>query len=387
MKTKNHTDEVVSDFEWRFVEQIEDLGDLGTEGFQLRVSDHAKPYLGYDHHHTYHYYDLASLTKILFTTHEVMRLQDEKKLKLSDSVRKHLLWYPHDLSVAQLLNHTSGLLWWKPFYEMINLKLGTVEKRLWLQKEISQIAPELTSKATYSDINFILLGFLIEELRDLPLLQCFQQLKKLGVHGEMHFKVNDSEVTKKAISKNEVSKKGVLKKGASKKDLVSRNVSTDSYAPTEKCAWRKRTLRGEVHDDNTWALGGVSSHAGLFGTVDDVQRWGDELLKALSSRKNNFGVSAETLKKFTDRSLPHSVGDWGYGFMKPTPGGCSGGEFLSDQAFGHTGFTGVSLWIDPKIGRVISLLSNRVYPTRENKLFVSQRPKIHNSIWLAKENS
>lgn len=374
VQTKS-SDETISPFEWRFLEYIESLGKIGAEGFQIRVSDNFKSILKFDYHHTYEIYDLASLTKIIFTVHEMMRLFDEGRYTLEQSVQKILPWYPFPIAIGELLNHTSGLKWWVPFYQEMPRDLSPVFRRLWLQSELRHYGPEsgndkesvgkkgnetkgtITKRsAVYSDLNFLVLGYLIEELRQKPLFRCFEDLKSLGSHGEIHFRPIDS---------NQAQQK--------------------SIAPTEKCPWRKKVLRGEVHDDNTWALGGVSSHAGLFGSCDDVDEWGNQLLRAYWGLENKFGVTTKTVRRFTRRSLVPSLGDWGLGFMLPTAGSCSGGEFLSSQSFGHTGFTGVSLWIDPKINRVITLLSNRVHPSREDRTFISIRPKIHNGVWLSEK--
>ena len=136
-------------------------------------------------------------------------------------------------------------------------------------------------------------------------------------------------------------------------------------------------MRGEVHDENTWALGGVAPQAGLFGTIGDLSNWGLELRKAVMGKRNGL-CSEKTAKLFTKRRTPVTQGDWGLGFMKPGKNS-SAGKF-SKSSFGHLGFTGTSIWIDPKRDLVVSILSNRVHPTRDNIEIRKLRPLIHNIV-------
>jgi CubicO group peptidase (beta-lactamase class C family) len=155
------------------------------------------------------------------------------------------------------------------------------------------------------------------------------------------------------------------------------------YAPTEKDEWRKKTLQGEAHDENTWSLGGVAPHAGLFGPIEELSRWGLLLRRAMRGEKSNAFPSPQTVAKFTKRAIPKARGDWALGFMMPTKGSASCGPLFSPKSVGHTGFTGTSLWYDPTQDLLVTILSNRVHPTRENREFLQLRPKIHT--WIAEE--
>ncbi|MCM2283108.1 MAG: serine hydrolase, partial [Bdellovibrionaceae bacterium] len=151
------------------------------------------------------------------------------------------------------------------------------------------------------------------------------------------------------------------------------------YAPTEFCPWRKKTIQGEVHDENTWVLGGVAPHAGLFGTLDDLSRWG--LCLRSSLRGGSGGLARpETVARFARRALPRARGDWALGFMLPGLKGASCGKYFSRLSVGHLGFTGTSLWYDPRRDLLVTVLSNRVHPTRENKLFPQLRGFLHDSV-------
>jgi CubicO group peptidase (beta-lactamase class C family) len=134
-------------------------------------------------------------------------------------------------------------------------------------------------------------------------------------------------------------------------------------APTERDPWRGRHIRGEVHDENASRLGGVSAHAGLFSSANDLARFARALLSggALDGRRV---VGATTIREFTrvqDALLSHRALGW------ETPNGTnSAGRLMRRPAFGHTGFTGTSIWVDPASDRFVILLTNRVNPSREN---------------------
>jgi CubicO group peptidase (beta-lactamase class C family) len=150
------------------------------------------------------------------------------------------------------------------------------------------------------------------------------------------------------------------------------------YAPTEFDRIRGGIMQGEVHDENAWSLRGVAPHAGLFGTIDDLSEFGLAVRKALAG-KRSF-VSEKTAHRFSRRSVPRSRGDWALGWMMPSRPQSSCGQYFSSRSIGHTGFTGTSLWYDPKRDLLVTILSNRVYPTRENREFVSLRPMLHNFV-------
>jgi serine-type D-Ala-D-Ala carboxypeptidase len=137
----------------------------------------------------------------------------------------------------------------------------------------------------------------------------------------------------------------------------------ERIAPTERDPWRQRHLRGEVHDENAYALGGVAGHAGLFSTAEDLARFARMYLNG-GELDGVRVLRPETIALFTkaqDSTLSHRALGW----ETPT-GSNSGGRHMSKRAFGHTGFTGTSIWIDPGRDLFIILLTNRVNPTREN---------------------
>jgi CubicO group peptidase (beta-lactamase class C family) len=148
-------------------------------------------------------------------------------------------------------------------------------------------------------------------------------------------------------------------------------------APTEQDPWRGRLIAGEVHDENAWALGGVAGHAGLFGTAAAVGAYARHLLQVLDGRTGAF--ARDTLTTFITRraDVPGSSRALGWDTMLPTS---SCGTRMSSRAFGHTGFTGTSLWIDPERGAYVVLLTNRVHPTRANQQIKQVRAALHDAV-------
>jgi CubicO group peptidase (beta-lactamase class C family) len=151
-------------------------------------------------------------------------------------------------------------------------------------------------------------------------------------------------------------------------------------APTEDDAWRGRRLVGEVHDENAYALGGVAGHAGLFGTAAAVGAQARHLLQVLDGRTGV--VRRDTLLEFVTRrsDIPGSSRALGWDTALPTS---SCGPRMSATAFGHTGFTGTSLWIDPERRIYVVLLTNRVHPTRRNDGIARVRPQVHEAVLSA----
>ena len=136
-------------------------------------------------------------------------------------------------------------------------------------------------------------------------------------------------------------------------------------------------VRGEVHDENAYALGGIAPHAGLFGTAPDLARFAQMLLNGGVYDHHRI-VSRETVELFTRRAgVPESSRALGWDTVSE---GSSGGTLLSPRAFGHTGFTGTSMWMDPERQLFVILLSNRVHPTRENNLIRQVRPAVADAV-------
>jgi CubicO group peptidase (beta-lactamase class C family) len=146
----------------------------------------------------------------------------------------------------------------------------------------------------------------------------------------------------------------------------------DRIAPTEMDPWRGRVLRGEVHDENAAIMDGVSGHAGLFASADDLLTFAEWMLQADG---RTVGLRPSVLHEFTRRQSLVPGSSRALGWDTPSPGG-SAGSRLSSHSYGHTGLTGTSIWIDPERRLAIILLSNRVNPTRNNRQWIPVRGKI-----------
>jgi len=288
-------------------------------------------------------FDLASLTKVVATTPMVMQQVERGVLALDDPVSGHIAaWHGDDradVTLRDLLAHCSGLPAWRPFFRELK---GRAEYEAAIAAEPLEYPPR--TKSVYSDLDFMLLGFIVDGR--LPLAERFAlMLSQMGIVEEIQFEPP-------ALWHARI-------------------------APTEYDVWRGRLLVGEVHDENAAALGGIAGHAGLFGTAAAVGSYARHLLQVLDGRSG--AVRRTTLEEFiTKRSdVPGSSRALGWDTMLPTS---SCGSKMSPRAFGHTGFTGTSLWIDPEKNVYVVLLTNRVHPTRENDAIRQVRPAVHDAV-------
>ncbi|MBN8706712.1 MAG: serine hydrolase [Bacteroidetes bacterium] len=290
-------------------------------------------------------YDLASLTKVLATTLSLMKLYDQNRLNLdsrltdffpeiSDSAKKKI-------TLRNLLTHTSGFESWRPFH-----LLGEPSKTEIINTILNaKLAYQPGDSSIYSDWNFILLAQIVEKISGLPLDQFAYQ--------EIYSPLN---------LKNTLF------------NPSSRELTT--IAPTEiDSVWRKRLVQGTVHDETAQLLGGVSGHAGLFSTIQDVSVIVQMLLNKGEYRSSRV-FSPETIDLFTKLSSGKDLRGLGWDIKSPK-GYTSAGTLMGSKTYGHLGFTGTSLWIDPEMKIGVVVLSNRVYPTRANKKISAFRPKIY----------
>jgi CubicO group peptidase (beta-lactamase class C family) len=257
---------------------------------------------------------------------------------------------------------------WRPYYKEIARQehegkvnfLGSRSAREFvynqIQREKLEAAPG--QKAIYSDLGFILLGEIIEEVCGTGLDQYCQEniFRPLGL--SRTFFVN-----------LEIMRRHNLEP------------VREVFAPTESCPWRKKVLCGEVHDDNAYAMGGVAGHAGLFASIRDVDRLVTTLVECYRG-KNTFlpvGLVCEFWTR--EGTVPGST--WALGWDTPSEAGASCGTHFSPHSIGHLGFTGTSVWIDLEKSVHVILLSNRVHPRRANNKIHAFRPLIHDLVMEA----
>lgn len=306
-------------------------------------------------------YDLASLTKPLATTLSLLCLLKEGKIHLKD--RLHT-FFPgripstkKEITLASLLCHSSGFPAHRPYFREIIRSENKRETLFALLME-EPLVYETGSRSLYSDLGFMLLGLIIEKIS--------------GMSQDVFFKERLSEP---------LGLSGKIFYGAvlSDKERLCREKDMEHYAFMEECPFRQRMLRGEVSDENAYALGGVAGHAGLFGTIEGVLLYVVHLLDQWKERERHPGYRNSDLGDFLKKqNIPGST--WALGFDTPSAVNSSAGKYLSATSIGHLGFTGTSFWIDPVRDLVVVLLSNRVHPSRENEGIKMFRPLFHDTV-------
>ncbi|QDK37747.1 serine hydrolase [Bdellovibrio sp. NC01] len=338
--------------EKNLITQLEDRIRDTTPGVMVRAYQGGKIICDIAVGNTYAYYDLASLTKIIFTQQAMMWAFELGKWNFDTKVSELLSWFPHkETKLTELLTHSSGLVWWAPFYQELNQSLPRDQRREQLRGILQNLKIEKQDTAVYSDVGFIVLSYVLEKLFDKEILEVWNEIKnKFYLGTTLEFHPDNLTSTKQSL-----------------------------FAPTEECPVRRKLVQGEVHDLNCWAMGGVSTHAGLFGSIDDAG-WYSLHLRSQLMGIARYSIRQKTAQLFARRALPEGKGDWAMGYMMPTPGSASCGSYFSLDSIGHTGFTGTSIWYDPKMDMSIIVLSNRVLYGSDNKAFSKLRPEIHN--WI-----
>lgn len=340
-------------------------------------------------------FDLASLTK-LFTATAFMTLVEAGRVRLDtpladvlpefngvrpiaeteDPLAKKVL--PPDpafdglqvdarqVTFWHLLTHTSGLAAWRSLYRENGDEGGNVplphqvsaakrEQRLAAIHRRYGFAYPPGQRMVYSDLGFILLGEAVARLAGMP-LDAYVRRAVLEPLGLTHTLYNP----------------------------LAHGVPVERIAPTERCAWRRRRCRGEVHDENAASLGGVAGHAGLFSTAWDVAVLGQTFLQG-----GRYGdirlLSPETAAAMTRVQVDFGDNPRGLGWLQRSAGWSTSGRLFGPRSYGHTGFTGTSLWVDPDRGLVVALLTNRVYNGRDPAGIVEFRPRLHDAVVEALE--
>ncbi len=303
-------------------------------------------------------FDLASLTKPLATTLAIMALVEEEKIGLAEPLPQLLREpIPADkqaITLRQLLSHCSGLTAHRPFYREIAALPEEKRRQAMLDRILADpLAAPIGSKAIYSDLGFMLLGWIAEE-------RCGERLNTWV--GEKIYRPLG------------------LDKGLFFRPLAAPPPQGKEFASSEACPWRGRVLCGEVSDENTHALGGVAGQAGLFGDVASAIALVTFLLDCWQGRRTHPAFSMKTLRTFLSRegSVPEST--WALGFDTPSSSHSSAGRFFSPRSVGHLGFTGTSFWIDPDRDLAVVLLTNRVHPSRDNLAIRGFRPRFHDAV-------
>tara|TARA_B100001029_G_C15054657_1_gene453402 strand:- start:1817 stop:2680 length:864 start_codon:yes stop_codon:yes gene_type:complete len=280
-----------------------------------------------------------------------MKLVSQKKISLNHKVKQFLPQFngplKDEVTVKHLLTHSSGII---PYHEYF------LENPIKSKKEIIKdiIQKDLDYKpgsdTKYSDLGIILLGEIIEKVQDFNLKELSEKyvFKPFNMHNT---------------------------------EYNPKKVQFDNIVPTENdIRFRKKIIHGVVHDENAFILGGVSPHAGVFSTAENIGNYIQMLLNGGTWLGKRY-FKKSIIEEFTTKQQLPLKTDRAIGFDTPSQNGkSSAGDYFSNNSFGHLGFTGTSVWADKENQIIIVLLTNRVYPSREKKGIYKARRKIYNSI-------
>ncbi len=294
-------------------------------------------------------YDLASLTKVVVTTSICMAL--EPHLDLDERVDKYVPAFQGEgkdgVTIRHLLAHCAGLPAHQRFFETC-----------WGREAVLSAACRTAlayppgTRTIYSDLSFLLLGAAVERVGGAPL----EELARRYILGPV---------------------------GMKETMYLPRREQLGRIPPTEFQAEQRRGLiHGQVHDGNAWAMGGVAPHAGLFGTAADLGRFLRVILNG-GKREGTRVFSEAAIRRFTSRAGLAPGSTRALGWDTVSAAGSSAGRHFSARSFGHTGFTGTSVWVDPERDVGVVLLTNRVHPTRENEGIRKLRPEFHDAVMNA----
>lgn len=328
-------------------------------------------------------FDIAALSGIVATTTIMMLLAEQGKLRLNERISRYVQGFgilgKGEITISQLLNHTSGLPAWSPFFEEVmqlnaGSRMGLLASRsarelIYNRINHLEIRVRPGTKQVFSDIGLIVLGELIEVLSGVSLDQAANRyvFRPLGMRASSY--IDLAMIRRRGLSP-----------------------VTAMIAPTEYCSWRERVLCGEVHDDNAWAMGGIAGHCGVFLSPTDLHTFASEMLRA--ARGESTYLAAETVKYFwrdpandagilnigATRKDSEPAVNWRLGWDAPSRENGMGEVGFSKDAIGINGFTGCSLWLDPRLELDIIVMSNRVHPSRGNKKIQSFRPRFHRAV-------
>lgn len=302
-------------------------------------------------------FDLASLTKPLSTTLAIMKLVDQGKMlldqSLSEIMRSDSLEEKGSLTPRLILNHSAGFAAWKPLYSDL-VKEKTGERRRVLRKRILEepLVYSPGKECLYSDWGFMILEWIIEKVSGMP----------------MHRFLDDHFYESMSLKRTFIYT-GKLPTGFNKA----------MFAATKDCPQRNRIIRGEVEDDVAYALSGYSGHAGLFATAEELYDL-VALLKDHYHEKRDDFLSPEVVREFFRRQDIVEGCTWALGWDTPSPEHSSSGRYFSPKSVGHLGFTGTSVWMDLEKDVIVVFLTNRTLTADDNEKIKAFRPRLHDLI-------
>jgi CubicO group peptidase (beta-lactamase class C family) len=291
------------------------------------------------------WWDLASVTKPIVGL-AVMSLVESGELVLDDAIAEQLPYFANTdkaaLTVRQLLTHTSGIPGQVPLYRWC----ADATEIIAAIRDLPVLYPPGTG-VTYSSQGFIVLALIAEAASGTGLADLVAH-RVTGPAGMPDTRFG-------------------LPPGL-----------RDRAAATEDCPWRGRVVQGTVHDENAELMGGVAGHAGLFAPVSDLAALGQTLCRGGVGHQGRL-LSPAALAAMIAPATDHLALRRSLAWQGRDADQCPGGDLLGPRSYGHTGFTGTSLWVDPDRDRYVALVTNRVHPSREGQAFVRVRRAVHNA--------
>jgi len=290
-------------------------------------------------------FDMASLTKVIATTTVALMLEEQGRLDIDRTVASYLPGFnapdKKSITVRMLLTHRGGLEAFSPLWKTLRGRdqyLAAINSRPLIY------TPD--TKSVYSDWDFVLMGLIVEQITGETL---------------------DRYTARTIFAPLGMSETGFRPDSVDRRHIAPTELELD---PPRGQVW------GSVHDENAWALGGVAGHAGLFSTAHDMAIFARMLIDGGSVGAVRL-LSPATIARWTSAQGPRSSRALGW----DTPAvHSSAGRFFSPRSYGHTGYTGTSIWSDPERGVWVVLLTNRVYPTRNNNKHLSLRREISDAV-------
>ena len=292
-------------------------------------------------------FDLASLTKVIATTTAMMQFYEAGQISLDDPVSRFITAFAANgkggVTIRDLLTHTSGLIPFRRFYEIYGANRDTVLTRIMADS----LVYEPGSSYRYSDFGPIMLALIAETITG----QSFDDYTREHIFEPL----------------------GMFDTGFRK----VQGRADPHVVPTERDDYfRNRLVQGEVHDENAYLLEGTAGHAGLFSNARDLARFAYMMVHE-GRVGNKVFLKPATIRLFTTAVDPEKSHTRALGWDTKSPEGySSAGRHFGSHSFGHTGFTGTSIWIDPDQALYVILLTNRVYPSRENRGLIAVRPAV-----------
>ncbi|HXN32082.1 MAG TPA: serine hydrolase domain-containing protein, partial [Polyangiaceae bacterium] len=304
-------------------------------------------------------FDLASLTKPM-TAVAVARAGIDRGLPLGALLPEALGTASEHVPLELFLAHRAGLEAHRPLYaprvrgEKIDLSAALHEAASARRADAVGDLPAEGFPPVYSDLGYLLAGAVLA-------------------------RATGARDAGEAIARLVLEPLGIAGQAGTVRELAARGTH-GPFVPTETVAWRGGPVAGEVHDENAWALSGEggSGHAGIFGTIDAVVIFGAAVLDALDGIRAPFGEPVDLDWLVRERA---GAGSLRAGFDGKSREASSAGERLGPRSFGHLGFTGTSVWIDPDAKIVVALLTNRVCPSRDNFVIRAARPRAHDALF------